>query len=246
MPRKTSYARKRTTKKRSVAKPRSRSIVVRSGGAMAIAGLGARKSHTVTISRTMRATEFKGALDEIVTDNGGTQNIGNFEFALDMLPQYSEFTKLFEEYCIKEVKITFMPAYNSNVAQTATNPTEQLVCRVPKLGFCPVYTGGSLPGTGLENGWLECEGYEQHDFDKTITVSLKPKILGDAYSDTISPTYSVSQDGNTWIPIASPSVLHYGLNWRVYDPSYNRLLYGISDPCGMAYITYTLGLRGAQ
>jgi len=213
---------------------------------MAVAGMLARKSHTMTIGRTMRELTFTGVLGEIVTDNGGAQLIGNFEFALDKLPQYSEFTKLYEEYCIKEVKITFQPMWNSNVAQVSENVTEQAQCRVPKLGFCAVYTGGALPGTGQENPWLECEGYEQHDFDRSITVALKPRILGDAYSAQVSPTYAVSQDGFTWIPVASAGVLHYGLNWRVYDPFYNRLIYGPSDPVGIAYVTYTIGLRGPQ
>ena len=213
---------------------------------MAVAGMLARKSHTMTIGRTMRETTCTGVLGEIVTDNGGTQEIGTFEFALDKLPQYFDFVKLYEEYCIKEVKVTFQPMFNSNTQPASGIITSEVNARVPKIGFCAVYTGGALPGTGQENPWLECEGYEQHDFDRSITVALKPRILADAYSNTVAPTYSVSQDGNTWIPIASPSVLHYGLNWRLYDPFYNRLIYGPSDPVGIAYVTYTLGLRGPQ
>jgi len=213
---------------------------------MAVAGVMARKSHTTTIGRTMRQLEFTGVLGEIVTDNGGTQEIGNFSFALDQLPQYAEFTKLFEEYCIKEVKVTFQPMFNVNTQPASGIITSEVNARVPKIGFCAIYTGGALPGTGQENGWLECEGYEQHDFDKSITVALKPKVLADAYSAQVSPTYSVSQDGNTWIPVASAGVLHYGLNWRLYDPHYNRLIYGPSDPVGIAYVTYTVGLRGPQ
>jgi len=244
MPRKSS-ASKRTTKKRA-AKPRARTTLVKVGGAMALAGLGARKQHSMTIARTYRAVEFTGILGEIVTDNGGAQEIGNFSFALNKLPNFSEFTKLYEEYCIKEVKITFMPNYNANVQPASGIMTSEVNARVPKIGFCANYTGGAIPATGQENPWLECEAYEQHDWNQTVTVTLKPKVLGDAYSNAISNSYVVAQDGLTWIPVTYADVLHYGLNWRVYDAFYNRLIYGPSDPCGIAYITYTIGLRGPQ
>lgn len=241
-------AAKKSTKRRSMTKSlKSRQMSVYSGGA-AVAGLPMRKLATMQISRTMRDVTFTGALDTIVTDNGGAQVTQALFFTLDQVAGWAEFKPLFEEYRIDEVKVAWIPCFAANVSRAANvSFGAQVEIRVPQLGFCANYTGTGVPATTTENEWLECEGYEQHDFNKIITAKIKPKVLNQAYSSSfaIIDAFTVA-DESKWIPITYADVRHYGIMQRVYDPYYDRLLHGVSDPTGTMYVTYTISFRGPK
>lgn len=231
------------TKRRQVSSGLGRKMTVSVKSAMV--GKPQRQQMTTTISRTTRNTAFTGALSDIVTDNGGTAVAESLFFRLDQLPNYSEFTKLFEEYCIDTVKCTWVPAYSVNVQSGAGLPTAEVECRVPQLGFCANYTGGANPVASLENTWLECEGYEQHDFNDIVSCTIKPKALSTIYTPVPGAAYGLAKD-KQWVSTTYPDVAHYGINYRVYDAYYNRLIYGISQPTGTMYITYTVSFRGPR
>lgn len=239
----------KATKRRSMTKSlKSRQMAV-SSGAAAVVGLPSRKQAVIQLSRTMRNNGFTGALDTIVTDNGGAQTTQALFFTLDQVTGFAEFKPMFEEYRIDEVKITWVPCFGVNVGRASSGGTfgSQVEIRVPQVGFCANYTGTGVPSITTEDPWLECEGYEQHEFNKIITAKIKPKIVSPAYNSswTLADAFSVA-DASTWIPMTYADVRHYGLMTRVYDAYYDRLLHGISDPTGTMYVTYTISFRGPK
>jgi len=199
--------------------------------------------HTVNISRTTRDL-WNGTFTDDVIDVGGAQTTKQFTFTLGQLPNYSEFTKLFQEYRIAAVKVTFMPLTPVNIAYQEGGFDESVGFRVPQLGFCADYTGQPVPSTGNEQPWLECEGYEQHTFTKPVSVTFKPTPLATQFESSTSLGYAVPAK-SPWLPVADPNVVHYALNARLYDPYFNHVTGAVNTPNLAVYITYTIQLRGA-
>lgn len=203
-----------------------------------------RAYHVVTISRTTRSL-WNGTFTDNVADSGGAQATNQYVFALSNLPNYAEFTKLFQEYRIDSVKVTFMPLTPVNISDTEAAGYDTAVgFRVPQLGFCADYTGQGIPSASMESPWLECEGYEQHTFTKPISVTFKPTPLAQMYESGVTTAYGVQPKAG-WIPVADPSVPHYSLNARLYDPYFNHTLGAVNTPNMAVYVTYILQLRGA-
>jgi len=199
--------------------------------------------HTVSISRTTRVL-WNGTFTNNVIDTGGAQSTYQFVIKLDELPNYGEFTKLFQEYRISTVKVTFMPLTPVNIGYIAGGFDTSVGFRVPQLGFCADYTGKPVPDVGNEQPWLECEGYEQHTFNKPISVTFKPTPLAQQYESTTTTGYSVPPTA-PWLSVNDPSIPHYSLNARLYDPYFNHVEGADNTPNMAVYVTVTLQLRGA-
>ena len=199
--------------------------------------------HTLTISRTTRNL-WNGTWTANVADTGGAQTTNQFIFTLDQLPNYSEFTKLFQEYRIAAVKVTFMPLTPVNIAYQSGGYDTSVGFRVPQLGFCADYTGKPVPDTGNEQPWLECEGYEQHTFNKPVSVTFKPTPLAQQYESSTTTGYGIPSKA-PWLAVSDANVPHYSLNARLYDPYFNHIEGADNTPNLAVYITYTVQLRGA-
>jgi len=216
-------------------------MVVQKGSGM---GAMRRTDHIVSVTRNYRELSTAGELKYAVTDNGGWQDCSYLNFALKALPNYTDFTNLFEQFRIDEVKVTFEPTANVNVVvDPAVVGEQQRNYRMLQLGFCADYSGQPLTITDKENTWLECEGYEQHMFDKPISVTLKPKAL--TLTDAGLTSAYASQAG-LWLDCAtSNDTPHYGLRWRLYDALFDD---GTTQPVGYnmtCYVTMKVSFKGA-
>lgn len=129
-------------------------------------------------------------------------------FKLSELPNYAEFTNLFEYYKINAVKLQFFPRAVDYANQTNSNmiiATDRNDATVPTSGEDLMQYNGRRIITGF----------------KPFTVYIKaPRVADAVYNGALSTGYA--QGKRSWIDSKSPSVDHYGLKGFWYcDPNSN-------------------------
>jgi len=138
-----------------------------------------------------------------VTQQAIADTFGAYQVTLNGLPDYAEFTALFDQYKIELIEINFKPVYNmQNVVSTAT-------AVMPRLLTAMDYDDVTN-WTSKQQAW-EYETMRETNFDKEVTRRFKPKVAKALYAGTFNG-YSVEE---SWIDCNSPDVQHYGLKWCV-------------------------------
>lgn len=150
---------------------------------------------------------------------------GSIQFKLSDLPDYSEFTNLFDEYCISRVKIHFRPAALTNLTGTSYN-NPWFIYVVDKDDAATPTTYDTLmqyPSVRIRSG------VRDH------MVSFKPRFSVSIYNG-VSDAYG-SRTG--YIDCSNAAVPHYGLKWGIAKAVASTVLYEI-------WVTYTILLRGVR
>ncbi|QDJ95220.1 capsid protein [Capybara virus 7_cap1_536] len=135
----------------------------------------------------------------LTSSNTGTQ-LG-YTFALSTLPNYTEFTSLFDQYKIVALKVLFLPRVDNNPAVSTTTNFN------PGNIYYAIDYDDSI--TTDVNAILQYQGHKIVRGDQPFSVYIRsPKVANAIYSGTAFTSY-----GNTtaWLDVASPSVPHYGL-----------------------------------
>jgi hypothetical protein len=149
---------------------------------------------------------------------------GAIAFSLGSLPDYTEFTALFDTYRILHVKIAFYPLF---IDTSATVP------------YPPIITAIDYD----DNNTLAYSVLQEYDtalvsnsgtyFDRVLT----PRIALAAYSGTFT-SYSQPKAG-TWVDCASPNVTHYGLKYALP-------ITGAANAVWQVELTYDLQFRDTR
>lgn len=125
---------------------------------------------------------------------------------LSDLPNYTEFTALFDMYKIHLVKTTVI--FDKNSASVSTASATNFI---PNLIWVIDRDDATALGSLTE--------YEQYDdfkirrLDKPVKIFWRPKVASAVYSGGAFTGYS--SVGQRWIDCASPSTEHYGLKTGV-------------------------------
>lgn len=149
-----------------------------------------------------------------VTDNGGYQAVYGLQINLVDIPNWAEYTSIFDSYRITGAEVEFQP----RVTEIDTTSTSSLCT----LGWFQDQNNVSLTGlSGLENPWLERTGYRQTLLDKVVKVKYTPRPLQMVYDGVTATGYQTgdSKSMNEWIACTFNSVPHNGLLFRVYAPT---------------------------
>lgn len=127
-------------------------------------------------------------------------------FSLNDAPGYTEFTALFDYYCIKRVKVQFIPY------QTESNSTGTVNNAANVPIFYAVDTSDSTAPTTVEE---ICE-YQDHKIAR----------LYDGFSCYFTPKFadatSAARDG--WVATSNPSLNWYGLKFAI-PPTTNAMTF---------------------
>lgn len=133
-------------------------------------------------------------------------------FRLNQLPNYSEFTALFDQYKINGVKLTWMLSANT--------------VNMPNVS--PGNTTASLPilytAIDRDDGtpYATFDEMNQNDtcklrrMDRVVTRYVKPYVAVPVYSAGAFNGYAAPTK-NPWIDAASPATEYYGIKWAI-DP----------------------------
>lgn len=139
-----------------------------------------------------------GALTQAATDVGHA-----FPFGLSLLPNYSEFTTLFDRYRIRQVDIRM-------------NLLQHTAGTFPTVWAYMDDDDASIPLT--KNAVLERQSVRPFTFSEAksvYSVSIQPRWLLDGTSKaSLAPR-------DMWIDMSTPSVSHYGL--KLWVDNFNTL-----------------------
>jgi len=122
-----------------------------------------------------------------------------FPFALNQLPNVTEFTNLFDKYRINKIDLTFSWTLGDIRATGATLH--------PIIYLYQDEDDAAIPVTKLEV--FERQAMQRYTFSEaknTITCSIKPRWIQSrgGVSTNVAPA-------GTWIDMATPAVQHYGV-----------------------------------
>lgn len=133
-----------------------------------------------------------------------------FPFGLSLLPNYSEFTNLFDRYRIRQVDVRIVLEQNNSTTS-----------RYPTVWAYMDDDDASIPLT--RNAVLERQSVRPFTFSdaKTVySVSIQPRWLLDGTNKhSLAPR-------DMWIDMSTPAVSHYGLKLWIdgYNNSFDSII----------------------
>lgn len=167
------------------------------------------------MSGAMRPYSFKrrwynSAYNWNVTNVNGFWN--TITFAMNQVPNISEYQSLFREYKINRIKATFVPRYDGADQTGAGTGAAKALITYRVVGPENLLNTGTYNQSSL-NALLE-SGAKTRVFNKPISVYFKPTLARDV-NDAV-----VAQSGPTWmrLPTASggPAAVHHGVSFYVH------------------------------
>lgn len=167
---------------------------VRSVPVLRSTALGLRRSRT---GPRQPVQYFKRTTYQVnFIQSGALDSFQNLVFQLNQLPNYTEFTSLYDQYQIKGIKFVLMPRFNSGeVALSSCPPTWSIL---DYDGSFPVNNASMLQYQNLKMK----TGYGNH------ARYLKPAISAELYESPVGTAYGPKK--NVWIDAQYPDVPHYG------------------------------------
>lgn len=128
--------------------------------------------------------------------SGAVDSFKNLVFQLNQVPNYTEFTSLYDQYCIKGISFVLMPRFNSGEVALASTPPSWSILDYD--GSFPTNNAAMLQYQNLKMK----SGYGIHK------RYLKPAISTEVYESPIGTAYAPKK--NVFIDSAYVDVPHYG------------------------------------
>lgn len=170
------------------------------------------------------------ALSIIVDSNVGADSTLGLAFRLQDLPNYAEFTALFDLYQIRKITICVEPWFN------ASELTVGLLDSYKAWSSVIDYDDATAPAT--ENEIMEYAKTKRHNAGKMKYISFKPRISQLAFKTGGGTIGYTEGKKNVWCDCTNPDIEHYG--FKAYFPylgiGLNRNKYKITAK-------YTIGLK---
>lgn len=152
----------------------------------------------------------------IIMNAVATSSSGAFEFKLNSLPGFTEFTSLFDKYRIVKVKALWMPRITQQTvagALTAATSTSPPIVTV-------IDQDDSTPGdfTVLQ----QYDNAKWHPGYEPFTVMIYPRVAQAIFGGSVFTSYG-NASAKQWVDVASPDVPYYSLKWATapYSASLN-------------------------
>lgn len=155
-----------------------------------------------------------------ITTNAFGYSGGSIVFRLDQLPNYNEFTSLFDQYCIRYVKVYIVHrALNLSIMETANDFTR---VGFPNIISVRDYDDNTAP-TSDEAGYNTLREYSK---SKTFTytserrvyeIGIVPAVLSETYRTGLTTAYAPKF--KSYLDCAFPDVPHYAIKYVVNAPN---------------------------
>lgn len=147
--------------------------------------------------------------------NAATDDLESLYFTLDTLPNYTEFTSLYDQYRIVACKVEFCPL---NAFGPYWNGTTLVQQTVPNLFTCIDVDDAITP---TASAMEQHESVKNHGAFSANSVGkfvrwVKPKAALDAYQ-TAGFTGFGTASSSQWFDCNSPSVQYYGIKWWLFN-----------------------------
>lgn len=132
------------------------------------------------------------------------------DFQLSYLPNFGEFTDLFDKYKINYVDVQFIYDHNAAEINSSAGTNSNANMGIPTLYFVRDYDDRAVL-TSVDN-YLEYEDCVVRRMDKPMTFRVYPRVSMAAYSGAWT---SYTNSKAPWLDCNSPSVQHFGIKWGI-------------------------------
>ena len=102
-----------------------------------------RKPSRPLAKRAMKVHHFRRTFKASNISSTTTGVLGGYSFSLDQLPNYTEFTNLFDQYRINKIVVKFIPNHNSSDVSASTQVISNFNSVIDP-------TDATAPATGAE------------------------------------------------------------------------------------------------
>lgn len=142
----------------------------------------------------------------LMRSNTNTEATYSMNFKLSDLPNYAEFTALFDQYRLRTVVVTFRAKQSQGVLMPydASGPSDQLI--IPTVWAAKDYDDDAATSVAALK---EYTGAKNWPATRDHTIVVHPKMTPLVH-DGVTPGYSAANPSQ-WIDCAYPDVPHYGL-----------------------------------
>lgn len=144
-----------------------------------------------------------------ITNSLNPQNYA-MGWTLNAVPNYGEFTALFDQYRITRIEVTWIYDHNSGDISTAAGVASNANMGLPNLYAVADYDDNTAL-SGLTD-YVQYEPCKIARLNKIQRWTIRPKIAMAAYQ---AGTFTSYANARSWIDSASPAVVHFGLKWAV-------------------------------
>ena len=175
--------------------------------------------------------------------NSNIANGYGFVFTLNMLPNYTDFTGLYDRYRILKVEITLMPTFNSSDPTTTADGNYPIVGSgnfyIPWVMVAEDWDQASPPTS--ESQMLTYDNMRLLTMDKTKKFTVYPRPL----LVTTSGLYADAGGSNgepTWCSTQFAGVNHYGLRLLTGPNAFNP---GANPPTIRVFMKFFFQCQGA-
>lgn len=159
--------------------------------------------HTFIRTASLQFPVYNNTLGIVNYANEPTSGV----FKLSDLPNYTDFTNLFDQYRITNVAMRFMCAFNE--ATLSTGPT----ATIPNL--ISVLDHDDATPLTLRSGYLQYGSFKERRLDKELKISVKPRLATAVYNGAFT---GYAESDNSWVDCDSPAVEYYGVKWGISFP----------------------------
>lgn len=118
---------------------------------------------------------------------------------LSSLPNVSDFTNLFDQYCIDKVEVTYIPRYdNSDISN--------LSYQLPRIYGVVDHDDAATP-TNIDQ-LMQYANLKSAQFNKPFKVAYVPSVAVQSYGTVLASGFMPKT--HQWVDINNSSVAHYG------------------------------------
>lgn len=166
-------------------------------------------SRYVHVARTSQANTV------VYSSAGGSVYLASFEFKLNNMLNYTDFTNLFQEYRLNCVVVKFTPQWTTNDISnmTANTTTGSSVYTSPGMVFALDYNDASTPSS--LNDLHEFSNSKDLPFNRAVKIKIWPACSPGVYISAVSAGYAVKR--KLWLRSANSDIPHYGLKYGIYN-----------------------------
>lgn len=154
---------------------------------------------------------------------------GGMAFRFSDMPNFAEFTVLYDQYKITGVKLMFIPQMTDNTSATQN---------VGTFMYFYDYDDSSSAGLSLDTFYQKMNLKMRQAANRPFKLFFRPKA-GIAGVQSVSGNQVASLPRSTWLDCASPDAFYYGLKWAWSNVN-------ITTPSLLVYATYYFTMKGVQ
>lgn len=147
-----------------------------------------------------------------VTGGLPVPNYGHISWSLDMFPQVSCYTRMYNQYKINKIKVEFIPV---NTRAQVTDNNVGANTNIPTFGCFVNRTSTSYP-VNL-NQILSVPGSKQVNCGRYCRQYFSPVTYDSVYRALPATTNALNPEYGQWIRTTEADVKHHGVSWVVSE-----------------------------